>query len=415
MGIHHNWEGKSIAVAQVSTATLVYAGSATYTIDIGGVSVTTTADTDSTTTAAALVALFNGSLHPYFTCVTASNVAGVITLTADNAGFPFEYTISDTGAGSFTDNGDTTASSGPHHWDDANNFDDATTPVATDTIDLANGSVGIFFGLDDLTAVLLTSFKQKLSFTGSVGLPRNSFAVSEGVANTTVQEYRNTYLEVKATKVTVGEKDLKSLTIGSGRVKIKQTATTASATHVYETAQVAAEPGLPAVRLTFANVNCDLDIHGGRAGVGVGIDPPNEAVTMGDVYVGPNATGVNVSLGDNVTYDNWEQYEGDHSLGGGTMNTKCTVHGGKMTSSEDLAIPTFEGNGGTSIINGTITTAATLNPGTKVDASQNNAARTWTAVTVEKGASLTAAKFGAGGLTLSPLNLPGERAQLAVS
>lgn len=414
---HHNWEGKSIAVAQVEFFTITgYDAATTYKITIGGVVVSVLGTTDIATTTDALAAALTASTHPYFTAVTfVSDGTSKITATAKVSGYPYEWTPAVAGGtGTISSVTVTTASSGPHHWNDVNNLDDATTPVATDTIDLANGSVGIFFGLDDLTAVLLASFKQKISYTGNVGLPTNSFAVNDGVSDATVQEYRNTYLEVKATRVTIGERDLGSLTLGSGRVKIKQTATTASVTHVYETAQITTEPGLPAVRLTFANVNCDLKVYGGRAGIGVGIDPPNEAVTMGDVYVGPSATDVNVSLGDSVTYDNWEQHNGEHSLGGGIINTQCTVHGGKMTSSEDLTIPTFKGNGGTSIVNGIITTG-TLNPGTKVDASQNNAARTWATVTIEKGASLTASKFGAGGLTIGTLNLPGERAQLAVS
>lgn len=408
-----NFIGKSIPVAQVETCTITaYDGSTTYILTIGGQIVSVVGDTDITDTATALALAFNNSTHPYFDGITASSNAAVITLTADNEGFPFVCVSSKTGgSGTIGSVTNTTVSSGPHHWDTLANFDTGVLPTTDDDVTLANGDVDILFGLDTNTDAL-TSYTQKLSWTGKVGLPGNSFANGEGINDGSVQEYRPTFLDVVAATVKIGEKDLQSLTIGSGRIKIRNMVSGASVTHVYGTAQVSSETGMPAVRLDFINIGNDLQIHGGRAGIGVGIDPPGDAVTMGDILVHASAGGAQLSLGDAVSFDNWEQYTGKHTIGGGTLVTKLTIHGGEVTTDEDLTLPTFEGNGGLAVVNGIIT-AGTSNAGSQVDASQNSAVRTWAAFTSNKGSQLTASEFGAGGLIITAHTLPTERATVA--
>ena len=65
----------------------------------------------------------------------------------------------------------TTASSGPEHWDDADNWSSGTIPANTDTIIVDNTAGSIKYGLDQ-TAVELVKLVFGPGFTGTLGLPK---------------------------------------------------------------------------------------------------------------------------------------------------------------------------------------------------------------------------------------------------
>ncbi len=404
--------GKSLAVAQVTTVqvTGTYAAGTTYHIYAGDepggnyaeVSVIAAGSKDLTATA--LAAAITASSHPFFSSMTAVAVTDTVTLTAAYAGYPFTVTSEATGSTGTIDTPDTTTvSAGPHHWDDADNFADGALPTTADTVLVAGGAVDILFGLDQ-NSDKFADFFHRLSMTGKIGLDKSSFAIGEGVSDNTVQEYRATYLQVKSDDIRIGQKDLESNTIGSSRTKIEVTNTTACTVHVYDTAQVSAESNLPAVRLLASDANVDIKIHGGRAGVGIGVDPPGETVTVGDIWVSPSATGINVSIGSGVTFTNWESYAGNHKLNG--VCTAVTTHAGNTECDADLTLPTFTNEGANVIINGAIGTATNLNGGV-TDGSLDDTVRTWTATTLAKGATVKQA--GATKPTLGSLSLPSDR------
>lgn len=417
MAATRNWIGKATAVAQVDSCTLggTWNAATVYTISIGDTggtnytSVSSVGEADEGATTDALAAAITASAHPFWSSVTAvSDSIDTITLTAAFEGFPFEYDVSYViSTGTITKNAQTTASAGPHHWDDPNNMLDGTLPTTSDTIIIAEGAVDILFGLDTNTN-LLANFYHRLSFTGKIGLNANVFTIGEGIVDATVQEYRQTYLDVKAADIRIGQKDLESLTIGSGRTKINCTDTAGSEVHVYETAQVSSESNLPAVRLLANNADVDFNIHGGRAGVGIGVDPAGGTVTCGDIWVSQTAIGVNVSVGSAVTFTNWESHAGTHKING--TGTLVTTYGGTTECDADLTLATFTNEGATAIINGAIGTATNLNAGI-TDGSQNNAPRTWTATTLAQGA--TVKQSSATAPALANLTLPTNRFQLA--
>lgn len=124
--------------------------------------------------------------------------ADVAEMTGNGAGL--------TGAGSQTFvTAALTANTGPNNWDEANNWDPAAIPVNGDDVFIQNSDVDITEGLDQ-SLVTLASLTIDQSYTGKIGLP---------VKNDDYYEYRETYLEISATTLTVGDGE------GSGSQRIK--------------------------------------------------------------------------------------------------------------------------------------------------------------------------------------------------
>lgn len=96
------WRGNAPVVAQVQTVTIYHVeDGVVFVLTHAGKSVTVTADDQSTPTtiAAALATLWNAEIIPQFAEITAAASGGSITLTADNAGVPFDVTATQTGTG----------------------------------------------------------------------------------------------------------------------------------------------------------------------------------------------------------------------------------------------------------------------------------------------------------------------------
>jgi hypothetical protein len=132
---------------------------------------TVTADGVFTTTQLAdqIVAAWNASAHEYAIAVTASNVANLITFTADTAGIPF--IISKTGTGTSTLTSNVIANQGPNDYSVPSNWADGIVPVAGDSLIITNHPNGqafdILYGLAQSTVALI-EFKID-NFSGSIG------------------------------------------------------------------------------------------------------------------------------------------------------------------------------------------------------------------------------------------------------
>lgn len=96
------WRGNAPAVKQVQTVTIYHVeAGVVYTLTNASKSVSVTATSDDTTTTimAALAAAWNAEIIPQFAEITAAASGSSITLTADNAGVPFDVTATQTGTG----------------------------------------------------------------------------------------------------------------------------------------------------------------------------------------------------------------------------------------------------------------------------------------------------------------------------
>lgn len=156
------------------------------------------------TVASAIVTAINSidsSLYPEFAEVIASANSAVLTISARTAGEDFVITADTVESDGTTaadaqtlTAGSTTASKGPRHWDDANNWSSNTLPVDSDDILIENYAGDILYGLDQ-TAIDATSLTIRSTFTGRLGLPPQN---ENGYV-----EYRQQYLKIKPTTLTV--------------------------------------------------------------------------------------------------------------------------------------------------------------------------------------------------------------------
>ncbi len=412
------WEGTADAVAQVDTGSIDTVDGTpannTFTVTIGGETVSVVGDTDVSTTAGNLVAALNASSNPYFSGITWSNPSsGDITATADNAGEPFTATLTETGAGTgtVTDFSNTTASSGPNDWSTAGNWSGGAVPVNSDDVIIKDSKVNILWGLDQ-SAVDLTSLTIEQSYTGLIGLPRKHFTTNANGSNFTETkvEYRQDYLDIGWTTADIGVMTGPGSANGSQRLKLDNDKAGASTTTIHNTAGQAKEDGLPAVRLMAANASADVYVRSAPGGVGIAVDAPDETSTVGTVSVSDTSSRSQVFTSNGVTMTTYQQNGGNNVVDAAATITTVTVDGGELRTEGTQASTSVNVNGGTFIPNstGTITTL-TQTDGT-VDASQSNQARTITTYNPNGGTRIANDSY----LTITTLNAPSGHATVTV-
>ncbi len=146
--------GDAVAVAQVTRCT-----PATIQVDdvfalaVNGKTIAefTATDTSASTVVAALVTAWNASTVPEATEITASEDSGVLVLTADTAGVPFEVTLAATDGGgadtqSFT-SVESVRSEGPEHADSPRNWSGNRCPDSGDDVVVSRSLAGLLYGL----------------------------------------------------------------------------------------------------------------------------------------------------------------------------------------------------------------------------------------------------------------------------
>ena len=193
----NDWRGDSQPVAQRRRFTIggtpaagntvsvvVNRKSATYTVLAG--------DTVALV-AAGLAAAWDGASFPEKaeanTDYTAANA--YLDLVAATAGVPFTATAAATGGGATNTATDVTASAGPNHADDPNNWTLGTVPAGTDSV-VVNGGASLLWGLGSITCA---AWEFRPGFQNEVGLPPYN---ATGYA-----EYRTPELTINAPTVVV--------------------------------------------------------------------------------------------------------------------------------------------------------------------------------------------------------------------
>ena len=387
------WLGTADAVAQVDTVQITaYDATTTYKITIGGVVVSVIGNTDADTTASDLQVALEASTHPYFANITFTVATDTVTLTAGTAGVPHTATSSVTGgAGTIGSVTNTTASAGPCDWSTAENWSDGAIPASTDSVSFADSAVNACYGLSN-AAVLLVDLFIEQTYTGKIGLDRTSFATSADgeTVDTSKQEYREDYLKINADVVEIGKKVGVGTSAGSGRIKLDNAAAVAGNTiTIFNTANIGAESNLPPVRLMGNSANLDIYIRSGR--VGIGVDAPHEAPTIGDLYL--NGANSNLYVGAGVELTSMVQSNGKSLIQAITTIVSIKLLDGFMTLEGDYTVTTLTIEGGVCYPNhvktsGAAITTFEINGGTVI-ANQTSRSRTWTTVAMKRGASLT--------------------------
>lgn len=117
---------------------------------------------------AALEALWNASDDPAFSGITADADSSLdLVLTSDNAGVPFDLSVSGSSGVSITLT-HTTPNSGPSDWDVDANWSLGRKPISTDDIQVAPGASAILYHLDQ-SALTLGSFKRIEGHVEAIG------------------------------------------------------------------------------------------------------------------------------------------------------------------------------------------------------------------------------------------------------
>jgi len=301
------WRGDAPAIKQVDTLTpanVEIGDIFTATINGKSISFTATAATVANVTAGLADAINdNDDSIPEFSEVTATDDTTLVTVTADGAGKPFTMTASATdGGGTDTQTlsqATSTSATGPNHWSEADNWDGGSVPVNSDDVYIDQGSSDILYGLDQ-SAVTLTSLSITQNYTGKIGLPE----VNGDDPGNVYFEYRDTYLKIKSTTVTIGSGD------GNGSGRIKLDGSTAQTTLNVLNSGQAAEAGIPSILWKGTHASNVANIMRGSVGAAFFSGETATVATLRVGYVENPAGDSRVVCGAGVTLTNVDQSGG---------------------------------------------------------------------------------------------------------
>jgi hypothetical protein len=303
------WKGDAAAVAQATVCTVggTIEADQNFTITIGSKSLNVVAvATTASGVVARIVAAWNAlspTAYPEYSGITiVDNLNGTFTLTG-TPGVPFVVTLVTTEADGSPSDSETftqstpTAASGPAFWSEKQNWSTGAVPAGGDDVVIQNSSAGILYGLDQ-QSVTLASLSIDQSFTGTIGLARTN---PSGYV-----EYRGTYLQIKATTVTIGA----GSGAGSGRIKL-DTGSGQCAIQVHNSGSPA-EQGVKSILWKGTHASNTVTVNKGSFGAAV--------------FAGEAATIATLKQGfrTNVAGDS------DVLLGGGCTLTTITKTGGSL-------------------------------------------------------------------------------------
>lgn len=359
------WVGGAPAIAQVTDWTLggTWNANDQITFTIGNVAVTTTAgSTTIQTIVDNLVAFWNAldsTAYPQFAEATASRDGTTdFRLTADTPGVPFAVTLSTNSAMGTINGGASstgtaiTASSGPAHWDDPDNWSDGAVPANGDDVLIDNTDDDILYGLNQ-SSVSLAKLTFGEGFSGTLGLPKLN---AGGYA-----EYRKDYLHLNAM---TGTTDRVLISCRSGRIKLRFTGTCREI-RVDRTGSPA-EQGLRSVQIGGGTIT-GLYLNRGSMDIA---RYAGETVTLSTALLGwvDNRAGdADLLIGRGVTCDTINKRGGlteyysdstvtlNHSGGtfvlrGGSLSASSLIEGGTVYA--DWLTGTLDGTGGPLVVQG---------------------------------------------------------------
>jgi len=420
------WVGGAPAVAQITKVTVggTLAGE-TFTISIGGEVIAT--HTDGTTniadTVAALVAAFNESTCPYAAgIIAATDDDPDVVLTSEVDGMPFVITINTPGGSATLEQATPTASAGPNHWDDGNNWSDGGPPDDSDSVIIDDPDARILWGMDQNA---LTSLVLHLNTFSLLGLRRDIFITSaDGTAHSAHRpEYRYQWLSAGFAEINIGK-----LTGGNipaiGRCKIEQNQADASVV-VHHTGNASLDPNLPSVRFLTSGISVtdgfDILINDAPGGVGFGLDRDGDVeCVLGDVKVRGANSKVDYCVYSSSGYltiwwDAWIQEAGTTRIYSGIQSPSTlpamVVNGGTVYLEPYMLMAGLTINDSGTVYETNVVlesdeiTTVNLNRGGHLDMTGSRGTKTYTTVNQEKGSTLVRNDL----LTIGTWNLPADQ------
>ena len=412
-------------VAQVQTITITptgaYDATTNYKATIGNVTYSVINAGSTNATATALAAALTASNHPYFSYLTFTSLAGVITVTtkSDYHGAPFTLTVSVVTGGGTIATAVTVAATGPNHFDNTANWSGGVVPVTGDKVILADTSQPILWNIDQ-NAITLAEFHIYQTYTGKIGLNRGAITQSSngGFASSDAPEYRtDIYMKISSTKTFLGENYSPTKANGSGRILIDFGSVTTQSIEVFNTAAQASETGKPAFRFKVNNSNAVLIVRSSPGGVGIAMDLAGETSSIGTISMldDSNASKMYVGLGTTIG-TSFTQYGGNNIVQAAATIPLINMYGGILETDGDFTITACNVTGGTFNCNnfktgGNFITTLNVFGGT-TDFSGTSRARTCAAANLYKNATL---KYDPNFTTITALNYTSTQGPLQIS
>lgn len=200
---------------------------------------------------------------------------------------------------------------GPHHWNDAANWDQNSVPVNGSDVRIENTDSSILYGLGQ-SAVTLDSLDVRASFTGSIGL--------SDVNAAGFYEYLDTHLEIGATAVRIGEGE------GTGSSLIRlDTGSAQTDVTVWATGSASSASGY-AVEWIGTHASNALTVYKGSVGVAIGAGETAVLSTLDVSFTNSRESDALVYLGDDVTVGTIEKNGGDLIISGRSETDITLIH-----------------------------------------------------------------------------------------
>jgi hypothetical protein len=368
------YTGNAAPAKQVITLQVTaYDATTTYNVIMNGKTLAVIAAGGVNATASALQALMAASTAPpEFREVTWTVSTDTITGTAITAGKPFTLTksvIGGTGTlGSVTT---TTANSGPSDMTCVANYDAGALPSAADTLIIENSNIDLLYGLDQitnsLTAVTIRNWK------GKIGLPQWN-----GLYN----EYRPTYLILKATTLTIQN-------VSSGFIRI-DSSSVQTTVNIYGTGNSSDPQGfLPAFCWKGTHASNVVNLYQGSLGVAMLTGETATILTFNQGFISNPQSDTQAIFNSGTTLTTINRDGGTLEINSAvtTINQRKGV--GDLTIKGTGAVTTINSLDGGNIYymtTGTLTTG-NIGAGCTLDCRRDLNARTVTTLNMYKGSA----------------------------
>jgi len=253
-----------------------------------------------------------------FADITATSAAGVVTLTGNASGKPFDITeivASSSGTAVILSDGTgaTQLATGPNWFSEGDNWSAGNVPVDNDDIIFDAGSVSCLYGLETVIVepLSITIFK---SYTGKIGLEE----INADSSSLPYMEDQPTYLLLTeggvptTTTINIGQ----GSGTGSSRIKLNVNNATKSIVTVYGTGSASTGHAL---YIKGGTATSTIDILDGS--VGLGFYEGETANFAAGVTTGSNPTSLNLTIGRDTVVTTV-------NIGGGTVNCYSAVSAG---------------------------------------------------------------------------------------
>jgi len=322
--------------------------------------------------------------YPWIAGITATDVSPYLKLEADVAGVLFIVTLNDPGAAATFTLTTPTPSAGPNHVDDDTNWSLGHKPTTSEEIVVADTSVDLLWGLDQLAAVEISSFVQKKTHAGKIGL---DYATFNGNGN--AKEYRPCYLQLlfktgDEQRCELGQHFGAGNPSGSRRTMIDVQDQACTVT-IHSTASTSFETGRPACRLLCDCVGTAIEVRGAPAGFGVACDKPGETSKFEEMSISVPSQAHRVFVSEGCDWVLIEQTDG-YSVVSCSVATaeSLIVDGGVVQTEGDWQLGGLSVYDGGKVFQNHVYSGGgacigdvNLNAGGVIDTRMSNAERTW--------------------------------------